>query len=59
LAALRELAKYSVIFFVIIMGAYLLARLLDLPEWVVAVAMAFVALFLVGFGSPSAEWARR
>ena len=43
----------------IIMGAYLLARLLDLPEWVVAVAMAFVALFLVGFGSPSAEWARR
>jgi hypothetical protein len=27
----------------------LLARLLDLPEWVVAVAMAFVALFLVGF----------
>src|SRR3712207_5493010 len=31
------------------MGAYLLARLLDLPEWVVAVAMAFVALLLVGF----------
>jgi MFS transporter, ACS family, D-galactonate transporter len=27
----------------------LLARLLDLPEWVVAVAMAFVALLLVGF----------
>lgn len=49
LAALRELAKYSVVFFVVIMGAYLLARLLDLPEWVVAVAMAFVALLLVGF----------
>jgi MFS family permease len=49
LSALRELGKYSVVFFVIIMGAYLLARLLDLPEWVVAVAMAFVALLLVGF----------
>ncbi len=49
LAALREIAKYSVVFFGIIMGAYLLARLLDLPEWVVAVAMAFVALLLVGF----------
>jgi MFS family permease len=43
------LGKYSVVFFVIIMGAYLLARLLELPEWVVAVAMAFVALLLVGF----------
>ena len=49
LSALRELGKYSVVFFVIIMGAYLLARLLELPEWVVAVAMAFVALLLVGF----------
>ena len=49
LAALRELGKYSVVFFVIVMGAYLLARQLDLPEWVVAVAMAFVALLLVGF----------
>jgi MFS transporter, ACS family, D-galactonate transporter len=49
LSALRELGKYSVVFFVVIMGAYLLARLLDLPEWVVAVAMAFVALLLVGF----------
>jgi ACS family D-galactonate transporter-like MFS transporter len=49
LAALRELGKYSVVFFVIIMAAYLLARWLDLPEWVVAVAMAFVALLLVGF----------
>ena len=49
LGALREIAKYSVVFFVIVMAAYLLARLLDLPEWVVAVAMAFVALLLVGF----------
>ncbi len=49
LSALRELGKYSVVFFVVIMGAYLLARLLDLPEWVVAVALVFVALLLVGF----------
>src|ERR671932_1573437 len=49
LGALRELGKYSVVFFVIIMAAYLLALLLDLPEWVVAIAMAFVALLLVGF----------
>ena len=49
LGALREIGKYSVVFFAVIMGAYLLARLLDLPEWVVAVAMAFVALLLVGF----------
>ena len=49
LATLRELGKYSVVFFVVVMAAYLLARQLDLPEWVVAVAMAFVALLLVGF----------
>src|ERR671929_1429995 len=46
LGALREIAKYSVVFFVIVMAAYLLARLLDLPEWVVAVCIAFVGLFV-------------
>jgi MFS family permease len=38
-----------VVFFVIIMGVFLLARQLELPEWVVAVIMVFVALLLVGF----------
>lgn len=47
--ALRELSKYSAVFFVVVMGAYLLARQLDLPEWVVTVVMVFVALLLVGF----------
>src|ERR671933_2002507 len=45
LGALREIAKYSVVFFVIVMGAYLLARLLDLPQWVVAVGFGFLSLF--------------
>ncbi|MBV9453390.1 MAG: hypothetical protein JOZ19_04620 [Rubrobacter sp.] len=37
------------VFFVIIMAACLLARLLDLSEWVVAVAKALIALLLVWF----------
>ena len=47
--ALRELGKYSVVFFIVVMAVYLLARQLELPEWVVTVTMVFVALLLVGF----------
>jgi len=47
--ALRELVKYSVVFFLIIMGVYWPAVQLGLPEWVVAVIVVFVALLLVGF----------
>ncbi len=48
-ATLRELGKYSVVFFLIIMAVYWPAVQLNLPEWVVAVIMVFVALLLVGF----------
>jgi MFS family permease len=48
-AALRELGKYSIVFFLIIMGVYWPAVQLNLPEWAVAVIMVFVALLLVGF----------
>jgi len=47
--ALRELGKYSAVFFLVIMAVYLLARQLGWPEWVVAVIMVFVALSLVVF----------
>jgi MFS family permease len=48
-AALRELGKYSVVFFLIIMAVYWPAVQLGAPEWVVAVIVVFVALLLVGF----------
>ena len=47
--ALRGLGKYSVVFFLIIMGVYWPAVQLGLPEWVVAVIITFVALLLVAF----------
>jgi ACS family D-galactonate transporter-like MFS transporter len=47
--ALRELGKYSVVFFLIIMAVYWPGVQLGLPEWVVAVLVVFVALLLVAF----------
>ena len=49
LPALRELGKYSVIFLVVIMAVFFAADRAGLPEWTVAVLLAFVALLLVGF----------
>jgi MFS transporter, ACS family, D-galactonate transporter len=48
-AALGELGKYSVIFFVAVLGIYFVATRAGLPEWAVALLELSVALLLVGF----------
>lgn len=49
LPALRELGKYSAIFFVAVIGIYFLATRAGLPEWAVAVLELTVALLFVGY----------
>jgi MFS family permease len=49
LPALRELGKYSAIFFVAVIGIYFVATRAGLPEWAVAVLELTVALLFVGF----------
>ncbi len=47
--ALKELAQYSVVFLVIVMGIFYATDQVNLPEWVVATLVTVVALLLVGF----------
>ncbi len=49
LPAMRELGKYSAIFFVAVIGIYFVATRAGLPEWAVAVLELTVALLFVGF----------
>src|ERR687895_2351177 len=47
--ALKELAQYSVVFLVVVMGIFYATDRVNLPEWVVATLVTVVALLLVGF----------
>lgn len=47
--AIRELSKYTAVFFVAVVGIYFLATRAGLPEWAVALIELVVALLFVGF----------
>lgn len=48
-AALRELSKYTAVFFLVVIGIYFLATRAGLPEWAVALLELSVALLFVAF----------